>query len=52
MLRDQLETCMKEKKSLSKEDRTDRQNQIEILELKNNKRTTERKNSWTGSIAE
>ena len=46
MLRDQLETCMKEKKkkeSLSKEDRSDRENQIEILELKNNQENNRKK---------
>ena len=53
MLRDQFETCMKEKKieSLSKEDRRYRENQIEILEMKNNNRTTEITH-WIGSTVE
>lgn len=51
MLRDQLETCMKEKKieSFSKEDRRYRENQIEILEMKNNRTEI---THWIGSTIE
>lgn len=50
MLRDQLETCMKEKKieSFSK-DRRYRENQIEILEMKNNRTEI---THWIGSTIE